>query len=155
MNKLILHNSSIYVCLLAGEAQLLSVLGGKNFWEARKWDLLDFLDQCIQVHVKGKTIMLFCSSSLMQSFNINISVQLKPLNAFLTLMDNKVIRGTLREASVIAEKLNELFYITVHFREVWKFNTIEVFIGEKYEEWSHVELLLEEGDPSGEISGKD
>lgn len=70
-------------------------------------------------------------------------------------MDNKVIRGTLREASVIAEKLNELFYITVHFREVWKFNTIEVFIGEKYEEWSHVELLLEEGDPSGEISGKD
>lgn len=48
-------------------------------------------------------------------------------------MDNEVIKNTLREVNVIAEKLNELFLTTVHFREVRTFNTIEVFVGEKYE----------------------
>lgn len=67
-------------------------------------------------------------------------------------MGNEVIKSTLKEASVIPEKLNELFFFNCSLQRSLEFNTIEVFIGDKYEEWSHVEVLLEEGDLSGEIS---
>jgi len=94
---------------LAEEAQLLSIRGGNNHGEARKWDIFDFLDQSIQVHVRGKTNTFFYSSSLIQIFKVKISIQIKSLNAFLTLMGNEAIKSTFTEANVIAEKLNELF----------------------------------------------
>lgn len=49
-------------------------------------------------------------------------------------MGNEVIKSTFKEASVIAEKLNELGFFKCSLQRSLEFNTIEVFIGDKYEE---------------------